>query len=168
MIKKNKLTIVSVLAIVVLLMLTACGGHDKDESTGSEGTRSADKNEVVSVETSYGEVEYPIGYEEIVSSEQTTDDNAEEYIFYAVLNGEKIKVYTICFSAEEMSDKGDLIGTTTNEDGDTVNIYLLPEEDIVDDDMSDDDKNLIYAAQETLNDVVSSISNWPDYKPAKS
>ncbi len=30
--------------------------------------------------------------------------------------------------------------------------------------MTEDEKDIIYTAQETLNDVVTSLEKWPDYK----
>jgi len=163
---KKKIAIIAALTMLIMLLMTACGGQDAENGGASDKSGGSGNNEMVTVDTSYGEVEYPAGYEEIVSAEKTAADDSEEYVFYAMLNGEKIKVYTISFSESEVSDKGELIGTTLNGDGETVKIYLLPEEDIVSDDMPDEDKNLVYAAQETLNDVVASLSNWTDFKPA--
>ena len=107
---------------------------------------------------------YPYSVEEILTTESNKDDDTDSYIFDAVFDENKIKVFTIYFSKSDHTDEGDLIGTTKDKDGNNINVYLKPESNIVNEEMSDDEKDIIYTAQETLNDVVTSLEKWPDYK----
>ena len=89
--------------------------------------------------------------------------DVEKYIFYAVVNEEKIKVYTITFSEESLNDSGEILGTIQRSSDAPVNVYFLPENEIVNDDMTDDDKNTVYAAQETANDIIASLNNLSEF-----
>lgn len=183
--KNNGRYLLIVLILASLLMCAGCSsGSTKtaDESSGNAasgavteqatGDSSADavteeqpevSNQDVQVKTSYGELYYPYGFEEIVNYEQEESGDAESYVFYAVLENSRVKVYTITFSNTGLSDRGDLLGTVADDSGKTVNVYLLPEDEIVNDSMSDEDKDTVYTAQETLNDVVNSLHDWNSF-----
>lgn len=119
--------------------------------------------EDIKIETPYGDLSFPYGFEEIVTWENETEGTADRFVFYAVLDSSKIKVYTISFSTEATSDEGDLLGEIQESSGSLVYVYFLPEDGIVNDEMSNDQKNTVYAAQETVNDVIASMSSIPGY-----
>ena len=166
----RKKAIVIFLSAFVVFGLVGCG-HKKTASTPetpkstiSSSTAESNSNQDISVDTPYGKLVYPYSVEEILTTESNKADDTDSYIFDAVFDENKIKVFTIYFSKSDHTDEGDLIGTTKDKDGNNINVYLKPESNIVNEEMSDDEKDIIYTAQETLNDVVTSLEKWPDYK----
>lgn len=167
-----QIVLVSMLCCLVFA-LSGCtsapsaGGNSSSEVSQDAGSAAAGDetvSDVVEIKTNYGTLSYPIGFEEIVTFEESDNDGVQSYEFSAVLNDEQIKVYTISFSQDVREDLGELLGTIDGDDGETVNVYFAPVEDIVNDKMSEDDQNTVYAAQETVNDVIASLHENKSFK----
>lgn len=172
--KKRVLFLVLVLS---LAMFSGCGSTKSDDETISDTKKAAVNtetdeteeeqstgNEDVQIGTPYGNLSYPYGFEEIVKSVEVEKDDVQSYEFYAVVNEQEIKVYTISFSVSAQENSGDLLGTVQDNKGETVNVYCCPEENIIADGTSEDDQNTIYTAQETVNDVIASLKNFSGFQ----
>lgn len=171
---KKKYKTFSLCVLVFAVILAGCSSKKEtntpqDKSSQEEndqtGSTEIQENEDIKVETTYGVLSYPYGFEEIVDCVKEEAGDVEKYIFYAVVNEEKIKVYTITFSEESLNDSGEILGTIQSSSDAPVNVYFLPENEIVNDDMTDDDKNTVYAAQETANDIIASLNDLSEFVP---
>lgn len=155
---KKTLACAIIMLFALLMVFSGCSSEETKDSGNA-----VQKAEDIKIETPYGALIFPYGFEEIVTWENETDEIADRFIFYAVLDSSKIKVYTISFSTETTTDEGDLLGEIQDSSGSSVYVYFLPENEIVNDEMSNDQKNTVYAAQETVNDVIASMSSIPGY-----
>ena len=171
----NKAKIISLIlaALLCLSAFTACSSKSDAAETAAPTAAEtaapesqAPANEDIAVETSYGSLKYPYALEEIVKCERQDTDGLESYIFSAVLDGSEIKVYTINFAASERAKLGDPLGTVQDSAGNSVYVYFQVEDDIVNDNMTVDQKNTVYAAQETVNDVISSMKDFATFAAA--
>ena len=155
---KKTLACAIIMLFALLMVFSGCSSEETKDSGNA-----VQKAEDIKIETPYGALSFPYGFEEIVTWENETDEIADRFIFYAVLDSSKIKVYTISFSTETTTDEGDLLGEIQDSSGSSVYVYFLPENEIVNDEMSNDQKNTVYTAQETVNDVIASMSSIPGY-----
>lgn len=163
----QKKTIISFLFALILLVscLTGCSS---DKAQNGTDENQAVINENIKIETPYGNLCYPYSFEEIVKYESKNDGDVSSYIFYAALDGQDIKIYTIAFSGKNLNDAGAVLGTVKDASGNTVYVYFAPEDEIVNDGMTDGQKNTVYAAQETVNDVIASLNNLSTFTPANN
>lgn len=145
-----------------------------DSSKASEDTSYIqDSSEIlpvedIQIETPYGNLGYPYGFEEIVTWENQKDDTADRYIFYAVVDDEIIEVYDLSFAEQVLEDEESLLGKIQDPSGSTVYVYFSAEDEIVNDGMTEDQKNTVYAAQETVNDIISSLNDIPEFTPSEN
>ena len=124
--------------------------------------------EDVQIETPYGNLSYPYGFEEIVTWENKKDDTVDRYIFYAVVDDETIEVYDLTFAKQVLEGEESLLGKIQDASGSMVYVYFSAEDEIVNDGMTEDQKNTVYAAQETVNDIISSLNDIPEFTPSEN
>lgn len=111
-----------------------------------------ENNESISVETTYGSFNYPRAFMDVISVDTDVASGDECLKFMAQIDGDSIDVYTIYYN----SSKGVLCGYQILPDDREVNVSVVFEE--VPENISDEWKTTFYAAQETFNDVIVSMS----------
>lgn len=110
------------------------------------------QGETMEVDTSYGKVEYPYAFSDLIQVETLNQDNQTALAFSARINNEDKALYTIWFNGSE----GQTVGALDLEDGErpvliTVVFYQPGAE------LSGDDRTTYYATQETVNDVLTAL-----------
>lgn len=107
-------------------------------------------NEWVNVETTYGKFRYPFAFSDLVKVEAEDEGDSQSLEFSALIDDEYTIIYTINYNSDEgmpcgilMLDKEIPVSVEFEEISDTLN---------------DDWASTFYAAQETFNDVVSSMA----------
>lgn len=153
-------------AFMCLLCLFGCAAKDGTSATASAGSTTVPEA-VVSIKTDYGNISYSKTFEEVVSYKVKQGKNAVQYIFYGVPDGKtKVKVYTLYFADKVPEDKTYYLGTLAA-DGETKYVYYVPEDDILQEDLSPEENDLICSAQETVNDVIKSVEQLAGFKEEK-
>ena len=112
---------------------------------------SEEVGEYVFVTTSYGTFRYAFAFSDLVNIQTVTEGESETLMFYIMIGDTGAKLFTIRFD-----DTGAIkLGSVTVSDGTvrsvTADVYSAP------DSLDADGRNTYYAAQETFNDVVSSL-----------
>lgn len=150
----------------VALIVAACfflGGGTKDEGPVAYDPNRGPlkelkvnsltrKGETMVVDTSYGEVEYPYAFSDLIQVESLNQDNQTALAFSARINNEDKALYTVWFNGSE----GQTVGAFDLQDGEkpvliTV-VFYQPGAELV-----GDDRTTYYATQETVNDVLTAL-----------
>lgn len=171
-----KKAIVIILSAVLLFCFTGCSAVHTAEDAASDSvsvsvTEAMTKASGVAIATDYGTMSFPVSFEDIVIWEQEDTENGAVYTFYAVLNsGEEdeekktAEVYSVIFETEEPRENDYFIGTLPDNAGGKIYVRFDPVEDIITDDMTEEDEELVYSAQETVNDIVESVRALPGFE----
>jgi hypothetical protein len=108
------------------------------------------------VETSYGTISYPFAFSDLIGVQAHNLGGATALEFTAKLNNGSYRIFTIWFGAKDGIPLGSL-----NLDGVQVpvmaDIYEKPTN------LSENDNNSFFAAQECFNDVVNSLGQIKDF-----
>ena len=171
----NKYISLLVIFAIIITVFCACSKKKAESVTDNQSTEASSvavsgstepvgNSDSVIIETSYGNLSYPVAFEEIINYEKSDSDDAELYSFYAVLEDREIKVYDIIFSEKKPESEKYLIGTVSDDSDNPVFVSFEPVAEIIDEDMDEDDEEIVYSAQETVNDVIDSIKLIPGFK----
>lgn len=154
------LPIVTVVLGVALLIALLCLGKDKEpgdlvpaapvEVSELLVQNVTVQDDTVLVETTYGTVRYPHAFSDIMSVEAATFENHATLEFTATIDDTTHKLYTLLFNGEE----GMPVGVLRN--GDERYVVTVQFHDA--NGISDNNMSTFYATQETLNDVLNSLS----------
>lgn len=185
----NVLTTVSVVlgvVLVLLIVLLVCLGSGKKpgvavpDSTESIVTAPAqttpteetlpkmkellvesveEQEDIVLVNTTYVTVNYPYAFSDIVSVEAQTFEDSAVLEFGAIIHDTTHKAYALFFNGEEGMPVGTLLL-----DGET---YVVTAQFYDASGISEDSMITFYAAQETFNDVVNSLSENEGFTAAE-
>lgn len=163
---RQVLPIVTVVLGAALLIAVVCLSKDKmpGDSTGiihSEVKELLVQNvtkqdNMVLVETTYGTVRYPFAFSDIMSVEAENHGNYAALEFSAMIDGETYKLYTLYFNSEDGVPVG-----TLRYDSET---YVVTAEFHDASGISDLNMVTFYAAQETFNDVINSLSENENFR----
>ena len=165
--QRKVLTVVGIAVGVVLALLIvwlACfnktPGTDSTESTPGETTvyngnellveSVKEQEDIVLVNTTYVTVKYPYAFSDLMSVEAETFEDYAVLEFGAIINDTTHKVYTLYFNGEEGMPLG-----TLERNGET---YVVTAQFHDASGVSEDNMITFFAAQETFNDVVNSLS----------
>lgn len=158
------LSVVLVLLIVVLIFLIQGDTHENvvpnatEDSTPVELSnmkellveRVTKHEDAMIVETTYGTVKYPYAFSDLINVEAKTFKDYAVLEFSAAIDDTDYKLYTLFFNGEADMPIGKILV-----DGKT---YAVTAQFHDVSGISDDDMVTFYAAQETFNDVVNSLS----------
>lgn len=160
-------------AVAIAALLTcACGCSDKSDGVhyvipeSSEGGESAPESEVLMpeietgaaddeddasaaalIETCYGTLRYPVQWAGPLEVVRTVDGDAVTVTFRASVRDVRYDLFDITIGKED----GEKIGNLTDENGVSHPVYARMCELVFPDDMTDEEKNRLYAMQEGLN-----------------
>lgn len=161
-----------VLAIVLLLLITVLMALILVQRFGER--RAAENNmpmkelviqstteqeDTVIVSTTYGTLRYPFAFSDIMVVEAKTFEDYAMLEFRAVIDDAEFMLYALYFNGKEGIPVG-----TLQVDG---NIYVITSQLYTEENISDDDMVTFYAAQETCNDVLSSLAENQGFTAAK-
>ena len=163
---RQALPIVTVVLSVALILVVLHLSKDKTPSGFAAILHSevkellvqnvTEENDTVLVETTYGTVRYPYAFSDILSVESENRGDHAVLEFNAAIDGETHKLYTLYFNSEEGMPVGILrIDNKT---------YVVSAEFHDANGISDLNMATFYAAQETFNDVVNSLSENENFK----
>lgn len=169
--RKGILAALAVCAAVIMLVAAGCDQKDPPPLDSSENTEqntpvtpeetglpelkilsTAETNQWVSVETTYGTFRYPFAFSDLITVQATGTDVSASLQFTADVDGEMTVIYTIYYNEE----KGQPCGTLKLMEGEdpisvSVEFTELPA------DMPEVSKPTFFATQETFNDVLASM-----------
>ena len=162
------LVVILVLLIVWLIWLKPDKAPAVSVPDSTEGTVAAQTEETLSqmkellvekvteqedavlVSTTYVAVKYPYAFSDIVSVETETFEDYAVLEFGAIIGDATHKAYSLIFNGEEGMPVG-----TLQHDGET---YVITVQFHDADGVGEENMATFYAAQETFNDVVNSLS----------
>lgn len=175
----KKLLCVLLSALMLCCLLSACGGNDNQatdpqQTTGgdvaeSTGDVTVNENPVedpteeettrpedlppIAVETAYGTLYYQGQWEEFMVVEQVESENGVTVNFSAEFNGNSYPLFTFCIGEGE----GVLVGTITDSEGNTHDVFASMAELELGDDLTDVETNRLYGMQEDINFVIDNL-----------
>ena len=167
------------LCIAMVCVLFACGndaGQDADpqqtDGAGSQdptGDATVNENPVedpseeettrpedlppIAVETAYGTLYFQGQWEEFMVVEQVETENGVTVNFSAAFNGNTYPLFVFCIGEGE----GVLVGTVTDNAGNTYDVFASMMELEISDDLTDVETNRLYAMQEDINFVIDNL-----------
>ncbi len=172
---KRKFIVTTFILLAIAFILSGCTAQPlqdqkqevslSTEESSNQESSDTQEEKVILVETPYGNLSYPYTFEEILTWENEDDADVVRYVFYAIVDDERIAVFDISFTDQALGN-ANFLGEIKNDDGTAVNVYFTAYDEIVIDGMTDDQKNIVYTAQETVNDVISSLYNISSFNPA--
>lgn len=115
-----------------------------------EDDTAENKREYILVETPYGDVRYPGKWKNAVRIETDWNDSNSVYFYGNVDGYPEQHLFTLAFGGEE----GIEVGAVADEEGNVVNVYIIPGE------ISGPDgpqKDLLYSMQEDFNYLMESL-----------
>lgn len=125
-----------------------------DNSESLEAAFSAvltEESKIIKVTTQYGTVEYPAAFSDVIQTRTEFRGGVAVLKFEGRIGDAMVELFDICYG--EMEDEP--LRQIRLEDGTLVYVYLVTYDPPQD--MEEDELNTYYAAQEILNDVISSI-----------
>ena len=162
-VKKKKTLIVVIVAVmlIVLALLVICIWKPSkiQPETGEvdDGIIMSihEQGEKTIVSTEYGKIMYPYSFSDLIQIVPKRSADAVFLEFYGRLEYGEHLLYRLWLGKEQ----GTYVGILKNRAGESVNVYL--EMAPTPKNLQGWDENSFYAAQETINDVLSSFI--PDY-----
>lgn len=103
----------------------------------------------LAIETSYGNLSFPGEWKDSVTVQQ--EDNS--VLFYANVNEQTIKLFAVEFGV----DADSAIGSVLDSNNENVTVGIMMEELNLDNSWSDEEKNMLYTMQESINHVLDNI-----------
>lgn len=170
----NWIPIIAVLiAIFVILMVVVTNLDNRNINDPADGQQSSqtaameplsvltvtDQGDQVIVATNYCAVKYPYAMSDLVQVETVNEDNKATLRFYTTLNSMKMPLYELVFGGQEEL----LLGTITVGSRE-LPVYVVIHE--VSPTLDDSSRFAFVAAQETLNDVTTSMKENSNFVPA--
>ncbi len=146
------------LASVMTLGMTACGGKSGTDQSAAQATEEeavaipAAEETWETITTPYGDLRYPGSLYGDLKREEGMEDNIYKMKFYTDVDGTSYDLFTL-YIGGEVGD-ATYLGTLTGKDGAQNEVYVLPHDlgDLSELDSEQQDK--IYAMQEALNEVL--------------
>ena len=152
------------LLIGALVLISFCGcGRDtqisepKETAGNQAGTDNTVDNELSDptrdwepVETKYGRLRYPDDFYDFLETEQTEDGDTLKVLFRAVIRETKLDLFELSIGGGE----GEPVGKITGTDGTTRDLYLRLIELGDMSQLTEGEKDRVYAMQEALNFVL--------------
>ena len=151
---KGRLLVWVVPAVVVVLVLCGIiiGRAAGDGSPVRELVVESvtEQEDAMLVTTTYGTVKYPFAFSDIISVEAETFEDYAVLSFSTMIDGAEVKLYALQFNGTEGTPVG-----TLKVDGEK---YVVTSQFYEANNISDNSMATFYATQETINDVLRSLS----------
>ena len=155
--KENRVLLAVLLIVLLLISATACSA--KNETVQEEEYQTADDVEMaqpeeellppVEIKMPDYELEYAGEMKDVILVKETDDGTG--LAFSVQLSTGEMPIFTLRYN----TDEGELVTVLENAKGERIPVAF--EMAAVPDGMSDEDSNVFYAAQEAVNDIVSSL-----------
>ena len=135
-------------------------GPNQNDVPGSLTIGSiTEQGDVVIVNTNYCQIKYPYAFSDLVQVEAINQGERSVLLFTAYLNGSKVKLYELSFG-----DQGGMKVGTLSFGQNAVDVHATIYEPIPGQD--EGSRIAFIAAQETFNDVASSLLDNANFVPA--
>lgn len=157
--------ILAVLIVVALLIPKSTPDHPTgtNSTTGLSAQMEQmvihsieEQGELVRINTSYGTVSYPFAYSDLITVDPVTETGRVGLAFQVNLNGNLVPIYTLWIHG----DAGVICGLL---DINGVTYPVRMEFMSVPENLDQGHLLTFYAAQETVNDVITSLKDNPNY-----
>ena len=153
--------------MILVLVLASCSLKEPEPPVQQTLPTAADGLQVetavgadaVFVKTKYVQVSYPLAFEEVIRVSTEKDGQKDALVFLTNITGTDTPMYTLWFNGEV----GHPVGTLTTGSGETVNMTVQIHS--VPDTMTESEQEAFFTAQETVNDVLSSLTDEPGFTP---
>lgn len=111
-----------------------------------------DDGQLLTVETPWTALSYPARWEEYLTT--AVDEKARTVTFFGTVGErEPVELFVLCFGGEE----GALAGTVSTPEGE-MDLLVRMGEQSFDDSWSEDEKNIVYAMREGINDLLGMLA----------
>ncbi len=166
---KRKPIIILLLTAVLLSALFGCSSEKQVKNTVSQSSALFTVDEAnpdwLMIETDYGDIRISRTYEEVIRYEEEHSADSTKYVFYAIPDEDiDIEIYTVIFSLKEPEDKASYIGSFNGKNGERVYASYIMEDNINLGQTDAGIDDLVYAAQETVNDIIHCVEQFPGFE----
>lgn len=125
--------------------------NDRGQSLGSQG--SAASSEEMTIETEYGNLQYPVQWREYVEAIPAQSDSSEKVSFTATISGERFFLFEVSIGDGD----GERVGTITDGTGTSRDVFVRMGEISGIDGLTDSEIDRLYAMQEGVNDLIDNL-----------
>ena len=153
-----KLIVLSIFCV----MLVACVSNKNDTSATIQDQQEETKVEIqldeenMLIETMYGNIKYPYAFSDLIRVNRVENKGSVKITFSVTTDDFSAEIYEVSFGEGTGMKLGAINGTHV-----FVNIVELQQN------ITENEKNIFYAAQETVNDVIASIMQWENFTETK-
>jgi len=152
------LAVCAVSLVVITLLVWNLPQALNTTSADTENTSATVSLEMKSIETAYGNVDFPMKWAEYLEYEEVQENNSTKYVFYCKLGEDKTELYEIVFGDEKAENPAGFIETEDGRVPVTVNSNEIPVENV-----NEEDLEILQGMSGTYNDVLLSISEWEGF-----
>lgn len=126
---------------------------DSSTKKSEEGNDVEENENLMEIETDYGNLYYPATWKDSLHTKITNEENIMTVTFDAQINSQEYALFKVMICNEE----GDSVGTITDSSGTSRNVFveIFELNDI--DDLSEDAQNQLYAMQEGVNSLTEAL-----------
>ena len=171
--KKKWSYLVPVMCLIMGILLGIIGALLlKEKSNEKENTNHADfevteeqsttakntvdemlENKSFKIKTKYGELYYPIKWQDQVRIEQVEGEVYKVQFFATIEGKEELHIFDVSFAGEE----GSLLGYLEGENGEKVSVSIISQELEFDKEWTEDEKSVIYTMLEDINYIIGKL-----------
>lgn len=155
-------------ALLLVLLLTGCGGKTPTETTAPTEPSVANgmefapqENTGIAVETPYITLYYPEEWQGIVTVEQTEAEGGQMLTFHTPIGETDTVLFSLIFSGAETAE-GFPLGALTQENGEVVYVFAAMNETIPET-WSEEEINQFSSMQERVNDLIMQLHEDPRF-----
>lgn len=115
------------------------------------------QGEQMLVQTQFCRLTYPGAFVDVMEVNAVNEENGRALVFAANIQGRTYPLYALHFDAEAGQPVGSLVNASGQRVSVSVEFFALPEA------LAEGEKNTFLAAQETANDVLTSLEENDNY-----
>lgn len=136
--------------------------EDKDSDSNSEENAKTDSEEedaqeedvqLMKIETRYGTLSYPAEWKDSLMTQESEENEIVTVTFDANVEEQSFNLFKVMICADE----GDSVGTLTDSEGTSRNVFVELSELTNLDGLSEDAQNQLYSMQEGVNILISNL-----------
>lgn len=162
--KKRRILAGLLSALALTALLTGCGAKEEEKEVSESTAVPTQQMEEVQIEqtenlpyvtvsTPYGDLYFQDQWEGIMKTEQKEDGDAIVVSFYAEINDMAYQLFHVTIGP----GSGTPVGELTGPDGVKREVFVRSEEVEAVPELSDGERNRLYAMQEDINYVIDNL-----------
>lgn len=134
-----------------------------DNQSEESGANKKNRQTGIPIDTPYGELFFSEEWNDFLEV-KVSDKTNYTIAFYTNLEKEKIKLFSVVFGSDS---KGELLGTIDDQWGETREVSIIINELKGMENISEENRDVGYAMQEEVNDIIEQIYQFNGFQPVR-